>query len=101
MKKKMKSKKKQVKMSSEQKNRIRIYKKLKANPELQEEIMKKYSDMVYSWLQFIMYDFVRNSDVPMEDVTTSKFFKNKKHDSFDYLAKIFNNLNLEKMTEDL
>ena len=63
--------------------------------------MKKQSDIVYSWLQFIMYDFVRNPDVPMDKVTTSKFFKDKNHDSFQYLSKHFENLNLEKLTEGL
>jgi len=97
----MNSKKNKSKMSTEQKNRIRIYKKLKQNPELQEEIMKKQSDIVYSWLQFIMYDFVRNPDISMEEVTKNKFFKDKNHDSFEYLSKYFNNLNLEKLTEGL
>ena len=45
------------------KDRIRIYNKLKDNIPLQEEIMQKKADEIKSFLQFIMYDFVRDTDM--------------------------------------
>ena len=66
--KKNNKKKKSNKLSAEQKNRIRIYKKLKDNPKLQEEILKKQTDLVHSWLEFIMYDFI--------PIITPQYFRN-------------------------
>jgi hypothetical protein len=83
------------------KDRIRIYNKLKDNIHLQEEIMQKKADEIKSFLQFIMYDFVGDTDMKRDEVTTKKFFTNKDNDVFEHIRKIANELTLEKLTEGL
>ena len=83
------------------KDRIRIYNKLKDNIPLQEEIMQKKADEIKSFLQFIMYDFVGDTDMKRDEVTTKKFFTNKDNDVFENIRKIANELTLEKLTEGL
>jgi len=83
------------------KDRIRIYNKLKDNIHLQEEIMQKKADEIKSFLQFIMYDFVGDTDMKRDEVTTKKFFTNKDNDVFENIRKIANELTLEKLTEGL
>jgi len=83
------------------KDRIRIYNKLKDNIPLQEEIMQKKADEIKSFLQFIMYDFVGDTDMKRDEVTTKKFFTNKDNDVFEHIRKIANELTLEKLTEGL
>ena len=83
------------------KDRIRIYNKLKDNIHLQEEIMQKKADEIKSFLQFIIYDFVGDTDMKRDEVTTKKFFTNKDNDVFENIRKIANELTLEKLTEGL
>ena len=83
------------------KDRIRIYNKLKDNIPLQEEIMQKKADEIKSFLQFIIYDFVGDTDMKKDEVTTKKFFTNKDNDVFENIRKIANELTLEKLTEGL
>ena len=83
------------------KDRIRIYNKLKDNIPLQEEIMQKKADEIKAFLEFIMYDFVRDTDMKIHEVTTKKFFTNKDNDVFEHIRKIANELTLEKLTEGL
>jgi hypothetical protein len=83
------------------KDRIRIYNKLKDNIPLQEEIMQKKADEIKSFLQFIIYDFVGDTDMKRDEVTTKKFFTNKDNDVFEHIRKIANELTLEKLTEGL
>ena len=67
------------------KDRIRIYNKLKDNIPLQEEIMQKKADEIKSFLQFIIYDFVGDTDMKRDEVTTKKFFTNKDNDVFEHI----------------
>ena len=83
------------------KDHNQINNKLKDNIPLQEEIMQKKADEIKSFLQFIMYDFVGDTDMKRDEVTTKKFFTNKDNDVFENIRKIANELTLEKLTEGL
>ena len=48
-----------------------------------------------------MYDFVGDTDMKRDEVTTKKFFTNKDNDVFENIRKIANELTLEKLTEGL
>ena len=93
--------KKNTKKELTKNDRIRIYNKLKDNFPLQEEIMKKKADEIKSFLQFVIYDFVNDTDVSKEKVTTKKFFQNKDNDALEYIRKIANELTIETLTEGL
>lgn len=93
--------KKNTKKELTKKDRIRIYNKLKDNFPLQEEIMKKKADEIKSFLQFVIYDFVNDTDVSKEQVTTKKFFQNKDNDVFEHIRKIANEITIESLTEGL
>lgn len=92
-----KSKKKEL----TKEDRVRIYNKLKDNFPLQEEIMQKKADEIKSFLEFIIYDFVRDMDATKEQVTTKKFFQNKDNDALEHIRKIANELTIETLTEGL
>ena len=83
------------------KDRIRIYNKLKDNLPLQEEIMEKKADEIRSFLQFVIYDFLNDTDVSKEQVTTKKFFQNKDNDALEHIRKIANDITIETLTEGL
>ena len=86
-------------------DRIRIYNKLKDNFPLQEEIMKKKATEIAaeieSMLEFVMYDFVRDTDATKDQVTTKKFFQNKDIDALESIRKLTNDLTIETLTEGL
>lgn len=83
------------------KDRIRIYNKLKDNLPLQEEIIQKKADEIRSFLQFVIYDFLNDTDVSKEQVTTKKFFQNKDNDALEHIRKIANDITIETLTEGL
>ena len=100
-----KKSKKNNKKELTKKDRIRIYNKLKDNFPLQEEIMKKKANeiatKIESMLEFVMYDFVRDTDATKDQVTTKKFFQNKGNDALEHIRKIANDITIETLTEGL
>ena len=93
--------KKNTKKELTKADRIRIYNKLKNNLPLQEEIMKKKAAEIESFLQFVIYDFVNDTDISKDQATTKKFFKNKDKDALEHIRKLANELTIETLTEGL